>query len=159
MARIPTKKDVEPRPLPEPRPRGTKEQHMADAPSRGVAQGAASLVQEPCGSSWSFSGKQFLDATRRSDCQPVSSVEPPAASHSVSIRILRTWGTTEAKNLNQQIYPSAVRYSIAAAAIWSSTVAGRLKRTGIYCREPGRRGWRDDWLYSRKGSRVSPIGK
>jgi hypothetical protein len=40
-----------------------KNSTKASAPfTRGAAQGAASFVQEPCGSGWSFCGKQFLDA-------------------------------------------------------------------------------------------------
>ena len=53
----------EPRPLLTPRPRGTLEQHKARR-SLGRERGpsAASSVQEPVGSGWSFVRKQKLDA-------------------------------------------------------------------------------------------------
>src|SRR5450756_2090726 len=59
-----TKKErPQPRPLLQPPPRGTIEQHPARRSLAGAwCQVAASIVQEPCGSGWSVSGKQKLDA-------------------------------------------------------------------------------------------------
>ena len=54
-------KDAEPRLLTQPPPRGTEEQHMADAPC-GRGQVAASSVHEPRGSCWRFCVKQIPDA-------------------------------------------------------------------------------------------------
>lgn len=55
-------RSAEPRPLLKPRPRGTNEQHLADAPFRERGPSTASLVQEPRGSGWSVLRKQKLDA-------------------------------------------------------------------------------------------------
>jgi hypothetical protein len=48
------------RPLHRPPPRGRSEQHPARRPLRGVGQGAAPDLQEPCGSGWRILWKQHL---------------------------------------------------------------------------------------------------
>ncbi|MDB5345000.1 MAG: hypothetical protein JWP89_3377 [Schlesneria sp.] len=56
------KRSAEPRPLPQPPPRGQTEQHMADAPLRGRGPSTASVCKEPCGSVWRYLRKAVLDA-------------------------------------------------------------------------------------------------
>ena len=96
------KKSAEPRPLPQPRPRGTVEQHLASAPF-GARLKVLLLLSRAEAQVGRFAGSSNLTLARRSNCQSALLFRPIVGVN--CLQNFRCYGLLSRANHTPRAYP------------------------------------------------------